>query len=122
MVFLSIETQEKECNFSNIKSNDIIRSEKYVTFNHKINKFIKDKIFYKQSDYLIVLNGAILNKKELTEKYSINNNDNEWCTIVKRMYDQNGKKSFDEFRSSFSGVFRVNARDITLLSAVKMYF
>lgn len=113
--FSYLESQNKEYSFSNIKYNDMIISETDVAINHMINKFEKDKIFSKQDDCLIILDGVILNKKQLIEKYSIQNENNDWCAIVKKMYTQNGKKFFDEFRGSFSGVLRDYTKDITIV-------
>lgn len=65
-----------------------------------IKKFLNDKIFYQDKNYLIVVEGVIFNKFELIEKYKENNFKE---TIIK-MY-KNNEEFFSEFRGSFSGIF-----------------
>ena len=50
-----------------------------------IKKFLNDKIFYQDKNYLIVVEGVIFNKFELIEKYKENNFKE---TIIK-MYKNN---------------------------------
>lgn len=66
-----------------------------------IKKFLDDKIFYQNENYLIVTEGVIFNKFELIKKYQ---KENFKDTIIE-MYKKNGDTFFNEFRGSFSGIF-----------------
>ena len=66
-----------------------------------IKKFLDDKVFKQNDEYLIVIEGVIFNKLELIEKYE---KDNFFETIIE-MYKKNGETFFNEFRGSFSGIF-----------------
>lgn len=66
-----------------------------------IKKFLNDKIFYQDENYLIVTEGIIFNKFELIKKYQ---KENFKDTIIE-MYKKNGDTFFNEFRGSFSGIF-----------------
>lgn len=64
-----------------------------------VNKFMADRLFDEDDDYLIVVEGVVLNNHQLIEKYSSTN----WKRCVIDMYRQNGDTFFNEFRGSFSG-------------------
>lgn len=66
-----------------------------------IKKFLDDKIFYQDENYLIVTEGVIFNKFELIKKYQ---KENFKDTIIE-MYKKSGDTFFNEFRGSFSGIF-----------------
>lgn len=66
-----------------------------------VKKFLEDKIFKQNQEYLIVIEGVIFNKLELVKKYRKNN----FFEIIIEMYKKKGEKFFHEFRGSFSGVF-----------------
>ncbi len=65
-----------------------------------IAKFQEDKLFIDNADYLIVLDGVILNKKELIHKYKIDS----WYEVLLSMYLEMGNEFFQHLRGSFSGV------------------
>lgn len=62
-----------------------------------INKFENDKLFVNEKDVILILEGVILNKKELVKPGS------NWRETVKLLYRENGDSFFSEFRGSFSG-------------------
>ena len=66
-----------------------------------IKKFLDDKVFKQNDEYLIVTEGVIFNKLDLIKKYK---KDNFFETIIE-MYKKNGETFFNEFRGSFSGIF-----------------
>lgn len=66
-----------------------------------IKKFLDDKIFYQDENFLIVTEGVIFNKFELIEKYQ----KKDFKETIIEMYNKNGKTFFNEFRGSFSGIF-----------------
>lgn len=37
----------------------------FLCYNNMIGKFINDKVFYEDSSFLLILDGVVLNKKEL---------------------------------------------------------
>lgn len=63
-------------------------------------KFYKDKIFEEDEDIIIVLEGVLLNKKHLINKYPQKN----YFNTIKYLYYNNGKDFFKEFKGAFSGV------------------
>lgn len=66
-----------------------------------IKKFLDDKVFKQNNEFLVVTEGVIFNKLELEKKYE---KDNFFETIIE-MYKKNGETFFNEFRGSFSGIF-----------------
>lgn len=66
-----------------------------------IKKFLDDKVFRQNDEFLVVTEGVIFNKLELEKKYE---KDNFFETIIE-MYKRNGETFFNEFRGSFSGIF-----------------
>lgn len=87
------------------------RSSKYLVENleykdlfiqrRTIRKFLNDKVFRQNDEYVVVTEGVIFNKLELEKKYE---KDNFFETIIE-MYKKNGETFFNEFRGSFSGIF-----------------
>lgn len=66
-----------------------------------IKKFLDDKVFQQNDEYLIVIEGVIFNKLELIKKYKKNN----FFETIIEMYKKSGEIFFNEFRGSFSGIF-----------------
>ena len=64
-----------------------------------VNKFMNDRLFVEDDEFVIVVEGVVLNNHQLMEQYSMQN----WKCCVKEMYRQNGETFFNEFRGSFSG-------------------
>lgn len=95
--------------FYNIESIDIKRNQSlvlaqisgnsYQINRFTLNKFLEDKLFIDNELVIIVLEGAILNKKELLEKY----NYKIWSELVIFLAKQN-KEFFKEFRGTFTGL------------------
>lgn len=65
-----------------------------------INKFLNDKAFFIDENYLIVCEGVLLNKTAILNKYDVKT-VNE---LIIKMYEKCGNTFFDEFRGSFSGL------------------
>lgn len=65
-----------------------------------VNKFMNDRIFLDNPDYVILVEGVVLNNHQLMAKYSANS----WEHCVQLMYLRNGETFFNEFRGSFSGI------------------
>lgn len=64
-----------------------------------LNKFMKDKAFYTDNKYMIVLEGYLLNKRELLIKYDVS----DVTMLIIQMYEKKGNSFFEEFRGCFSG-------------------
>lgn len=92
-------------NFGSCRRDDLIiekiedKKGKYYIERRTINKFLNDKIFFENKDFIILTEGVILNRKQLEEKY---NKTNFFETII-LMYQNLGEDFFKEFRGSFSG-------------------
>ncbi len=67
--------------------------------NSSNNKFENDNLFVETIDYIIVLKGVILNKKDLL-KPSLN-----WEETITELYLKEGNAFFKNFRGSFCGAF-----------------
>ncbi|MCK9453308.1 MAG: hypothetical protein M0Q90_16545 [Bacteroidales bacterium] len=76
-----------------------------------VDKFLDDKIFYDDADYTVVTEGVLLNSLDLVAKYR----QADLKETIVSMYETNGETFFNEFRGSFSGIFRDKKRDITLI-------
>lgn len=79
--------------------NDIISNDLIYLERRTVNKFLNDKVFIEDDEFIVVTEGVILNSLELIEKYKCK------ClseTIIE-MYRKNGNEFFGEFRGSFSG-------------------
>lgn len=66
---------------------------------NSLNKYRNDKIFDQDEKYAYVLEGVLLNKKELFEKYHVDSTK----LLLREMYKLLGDKFCTEFRGSFSG-------------------
>lgn len=63
-----------------------------------LNKYMQDKLFCQNEHYILILEGVVLNKKELCDKYKGTLEE----TVIK-MYEQIGVTFMKELRGSFSG-------------------
>lgn len=88
-----------------------ITGDGYAIERRVVNKFMNDRLFIDNQDYVVVIEGVVLNNHQLVEKYSADN----WGHCVQRMYLQNGETFFNEFRGSFSGVFYDKREDKWLI-------
>lgn len=64
-----------------------------------VNKFMNDRLFEETEQYVVVVEGIVLNNHELMDKYQ----SESWLTCVTRMYEKEGESFFNAFRGSFSG-------------------
>ena len=67
---------------------------------HVVNKFMNDRLFADTHDYIVVVEGIVLNNHELKAKYQ----SETWLDCVVHMYEKEGETFFNAFRGSFSGV------------------
>ena len=66
-----------------------------------LNKFMDDKAFYTDEKYIIVLDGYLLNKKDLLLQYGAS----DVATLIRKMYEKCGNTFFEDFRGCFAGAF-----------------
>ena len=64
-----------------------------------VNKFMNDRLFEETEQYVIVVEGVVLNNHELMESF----NSESWADCVIQMYEKEGEAFFNAFRGSFSG-------------------
>jgi len=76
-----------------------------------VNKFMGDRLFLDDQDAVIVVEGVVLNNRQLVAKYAAD----DWGHCVKLMYLRNGESFFNEFRGSFSGAFYDKRKDKWLI-------
>lgn len=75
-----------------------------------LNKYMQDKLFCQNERYILILEGVILNKQELCNKYK-----GTWEEVVIKMYEQSGVTFMKEFRGSFSGAVYDKRKELWLL-------
>lgn len=69
-------------------------------FSDSNQKFKNDQLFFQDENYIIVLEGVILNCKHLCQKYK----KEDWKSTFVAMYEQNNDTFHLEFRGSFYGL------------------
>lgn len=75
-----------------------------VCSNKMIKKFEQDKIFVETGEYIVLLDGFVLNRKQITA--SVLNDSEEmmpWHKVLIKLYEAKGETFFSELRGSFSG-------------------
>jgi len=79
---------------------------KYTVMSNTLNKFINDKAFFADKEYVYILEGVLLNKKELFKKYRADS----IRELIKVMYERLGETFFSEFRGPFSGALFISSK------------
>ena len=74
-----------------------IKNDCFVCYNHMVSKFECDKLFVDTEDYLLILDGVIVNKQQL-------NRADTWFDSLIQLYCKKGETFFDELRGTFGGV------------------
>jgi asparagine synthase (glutamine-hydrolysing) len=67
--------------------------------NYMINKFSDDKIFWESEELIVLLDGVILNKKELI----VSEKQESWIDTVVSLYKKDSETFFRVLRGSFAG-------------------
>lgn len=88
-----------------------IKTDNYQVERRVVNKFMNDRLFADLDDYLVVVEGVVLNNHELEKQYKTSS----WLDCVVEMYKTNGDDFFKEFRGSFSGLFYDKKQDKWLI-------
>ena len=76
-----------------------IEGQGFVLERRVVNKFMNDRLFVDNQDYVIVVEGVVLNNHDLINSYKATC----WEDCVIRMYEVEGESFFNAFRGSFSG-------------------
>lgn len=79
----------------------------YTIKRNTLNKFMDDKVFYEDTEHIIITEGVILNKITLMQQYQ---KDSFADTII-AMSAANRETFYKEFRGSFSGAIYYKADD-----------
>ena len=77
-----------------------IEGQGFVLERRVVNKFMNDRLFVDNRNYIIVVEGVILNNHDLMDSYKAP----FWEDCVIKMYEAEGDSFFNAFRGSFSGV------------------
>jgi len=85
-------------------------STKSVSFFYKqSNKFKNDKLFDENENYIVGIDGVILNLNTIKNKYGISN----YFDLISYLYQQNKHSFFEQFRGNFSGfIFDKNTEQL----------
>lgn len=86
-------------NLENVKFQSIIEEDTFMLYRNYNKKFENEKIFQKHKDLIIVIDGVILNSKELVNKYAGIN----LTETIYKMFQSNGIGFVDELRGNFYG-------------------
>lgn len=81
-------------------TNDIIKTNDFLAYSNFNNKFKNDKVFYKDDEILVILDGVILNDNDLKKRYPSENN----FELIKRMYKIHGINFVDMLRGNYYGI------------------
>ncbi len=106
---LKFEQNYDSNNFSFLYNNTIGKN---YFFEWNVNKkFINDKLFFEDDNYLIITDGVLLNSSQLMKKY---HGENLVETFI-NMYESMGELFFNEIRGSYSCVFFNKNENIWLI-------
>lgn len=84
----------------NYSSLEHIKGQNYHVYKNFNNKFSKDKVFKEDEELIVVIDGVILNNKELQAKYGAYTQEE----LIKKMYKKNGAILVDELRGNLYGI------------------
>jgi len=76
-------------------------TDNYICHHCFVSKFEDDKIYYEDDNYMILLDGVILNKKDLLRS------DGNWPQSLIDLYEESSKREFffNALKGSYGGVF-----------------
>lgn len=101
----------------NVPEADCIREQmqvdEFFVCRNTRRQFLNDKLFYQNEKYAVILEGVILNKRELMEKYTMDSYEK----LVEFLIDQDPQGFCEEFRGMFSGaVYHKQTKKWTVFS------
>jgi len=65
-----------------------------------LNKFLKDKPFYEDENYILIIEGVVLNRKKIES----DEKKDSFAESIIACYEKSGEAFFRDFRGSFSGI------------------
>ena len=77
----------KSYNCNNISADSIITYDDIRCFKHMIDKFEKDKVFSNDNNYIVIVDGVILNKNVLITRMG----GNTWLDTIIKLYIEKGE-------------------------------
>ena len=97
-------------NYASYCRKDEMTCSSYWMKRNTLNKYLQDKIFCQNEDYVLILEGVILNKTELCNQYGA-----ELSQVIVRLYEEMGDEFPKVLRGSFSGAVYDRKADRWLL-------
>lgn len=91
---------ENKYNKNSLKTNDVIENDKFIIYKNFNGKFEKEKVFKESKDLIAVIDGVILNNKELQKNYKVRDN----FTLIEEMYSKKGIEFIDDLCGNFYGM------------------
>lgn len=82
-----------------------IASPQFTVARNTLNKFMNDKVFLENNEFIVILEGYLLNKIDLFKEYGVL----EMLSLVCTMFEQIGETFFCKFRGSFSGALFIKS-------------
>ncbi|MBU5456154.1 asparagine synthase-related protein [Caproiciproducens sp. MSJ-32] len=98
---------KKKYNKGSLKTDELIENDKFVIYKNFNGKFEKEKVFEEDDDLAVVIDGVILNNKELQKAYKVNDN----FTLIKEMYSKKGIKFIDDLSGNYYGIIYDKKKD-----------
>lgn len=105
MTGFTIKIGNNNSDFKIINSSASIIYKNIEIQNTSINKFYKDTCFYQNEDFIVVIDGVILNKIDFENK------NESWEQTIISLYKQFGNDFYKQFRGSFSGLIYEKVKD-----------
>lgn len=107
--FISNATVSPE--LADYNSSHIIQSEikvgEYCVKRNTLDRFLDDKVFYQDDEYVIITEGVILNKSDLIKRFDVTS----LVELIIVLYKEKGSEFFSDFRGPFSGAFYDKQRE-----------
>lgn len=120
----SVDLFEKQCQYYAMESNrpdnreileEKISHTQYDIFRWTNYKFLKDKVFAEDNDYIILLEGVILNFAELKRQYDVC----DMLELCKKLIKKNGELFHTAFIGNFAGAVYFKNSDVWIVFANK---
>lgn len=78
---------------------DEFEFDEFYCARNTLNRFLGDKCFIEDDEYIAIAEGVVFNKRELFNAYSCH----DMGSLIRLMYEDLGEVFFDKFRGPFSG-------------------
>lgn len=87
---------------------DELEFDEFYCARNTLNRFLGDKCFIEDDEYIAIAEGVVFNKRELFNAYSCH----DMGSLIRRMYEDLGEVFFDKFRGPFSGTLYDKRRSV----------